>query len=271
MGMIRCHFFSEVFQTHTDITVTLPEVARDLNVQDLRCKRVLYPVIYVLHGGAEESTMWMRMSRIEEYSTRYGFISVSINGMSSAYSDMVHGYKIFTYLTEELPKFVEGVFPASPRREDRYIAGFSMGGQGALKAAFRCPEKYAASMPLCGARDIIPLFEKWESMENGPDLTAVRDALGPIAELRGGNSDLVYLAKQAAQNKGYKPRLLVACALDDYAAELTEQYHQMLTEIGMEHTYYQAPGIHDYYFVDHALAWALKNWLKLDGPQIKEA
>ena len=138
MGMIRCHFFSEVFQTHTDITVTLPEAARDLNVEDLRGKRVLYPVIYVLHGGAEESTMWMRMSRVEEYSKRYGFISVSINGMSSAYSDMVHGYKIFTYLTEELPKFVEGVFPASPRREDRYIAGFSMGGQGALKAAFRC-------------------------------------------------------------------------------------------------------------------------------------
>jgi len=271
MGMIRCHFFSEVFQTHTDITVTLPEAARDLNVEDLRGKRVLYPVIYVLHGGAEESTMWMRMSRVEEYSKRYGFISVSINGMSSAYSDMVHGYKIFTYLTEELPKFVEGVFPASPRREDRYIAGFSMGGQGALKAAFRCPEKYAASMPLCGARDIIPLFEKWQAMENGPDLTAVRDALGPIEALRDSNSDLVYLAKQATQSKGYKPRLLVACALDDYAAELTEQYHQMLTEIGIEHTYYQAPGIHDYYFVDHALEWALENWLTLAKPQIEEA
>lgn len=59
----------------------------------------------------------------------------------------------------------------------------------------------------------------------------------------------------------------MACALNDYAAELTEQYHQMLNEIGLEHTYYQAPGIHDYYFVDHALQWALENWLKLDKPQ----
>lgn len=270
MGMIRCHFFSEVFQTHTDITLTLPETAARFRAEELRGKRVLYPVIYVLHGGAEESTMWMRMSRIEEYSKRYGFISVSINGMSSAYSDMVHGYKIFTFLTEELPQFVEAMFPASPCREDRYIAGFSMGGQGTLKAAFRCPEKYAAAMPLCGARDIVPLFQKWETMENGPDLTAVRDALGPIGELRGSNSDLVYLAQQAAKAQGYKPRLLVACALNDYAAELTEQYHRMLEEIGMEHTYYQAPGIHDYYFVDHALQWALENWLKLDGPQLRE-
>jgi len=271
MGMIRCHFFSEVYQTHTDITVTLPEAAEAFDAEMLRGKRVLYPVIYVLHGGAEESTMWMRMSRIEEYSKRFGFMSVSINGMSSAYSDMAHGYKIFTFLTDELPKFVEGVFPASPRREDRYIAGFSMGGQGALKAAFRCPEKYAAAMPLCGARDIVPLFQKWESMENGPDLTAVRDALGDISKLRGSPHDLVHLARQAAQRPGYKPRLLVACALNDYAAELTEQYHQMLTEIGLEHTYYQAPGIHDYYFVDHALLWALENWLQLDKPQGKES
>ena len=271
MGMIRCHFFSEIFQTHTDITVTLPEASVAPGAEALIGKRVLYPVIYVLHGGAEESTMWMRMSRIEEYSKRFGFISVSINGMSSAYSDMLHGYKIFTFLTEELHKFIEGVFPASPCREDRFIAGFSMGGQGTLKAAFRRPELYAAAMPLCGARDIVPLFQKWETMENGPDLTAVRDALGPISELRGSNSDLVHLAKMAVQNKGCKPKLLVACALNDYAAELTEQYHQMLNEIGMEHTYYQAPGIHDYYFVDHALLWALENWLTLNAPQVKEA
>ena len=80
----------------------------------------------------------------------------------------------------------------------------------------------------------------------------------------------MHLAREAARTQGYKPRLLVACALNDYAAELTEQFHCMLDEIGLTHTYYQAPGIHDYYFVDHALQWALENWLKLDGPQVKE-
>ena len=65
MGLIRCHFFSEVFQTHTDITVTMPEAAINVGYEALRHKRVLYPVIYILHGGAAESTMWMRMSRIE--------------------------------------------------------------------------------------------------------------------------------------------------------------------------------------------------------------
>lgn len=271
MGMIRCHMFSEVFQTHTDITLTLPEAAVNPGADALKGKRVLYPVIYVLHGGAEEGTMWMRMTKLEEYSKRFNFISVSINGMSSAYSDMAHGYKIFTFLTEELPQFVEAVFPASPRREDRYVAGFSMGGQGALKCAFRRPDRYAACMPLCGARDIVQLFEKWENMENGPDLTAVRDALGPIGEMCGSVHDLVHLAREAAKNTGYRPKLLVACANDDYAAELTEEYHQLLESVGIEHTYYKAPGIHDYYFVDHALLWALENWLELGKPQVKEA
>lgn len=41
-------------------------------------------------------------------------------------------------------------------------------------------------------------------MENGPDLTAVRDALGPINQ--GSNSDL-HLARQAYQRAGLQASL----------------------------------------------------------------
>jgi len=270
MGMLRCHFFSKVLQTQTSLTMTIPDVSRMELYDSLGGKKLRFPVIYVLHGGAEDSTMWMRRTCIEKYGQQYGFMTVSIDGMSSCYSDMVHGYKFFTYLTEELPLFVEAIFPASSCMEDRFIAGFSMGGQGALKAAFRCPDKYAAAMPLCGARDIVQLFQKWEKMENGPDLTAARDALGPINELRGSEHDLVHLASLASEHKGHKPRLLVACATNDYAAELTEEFHLLLEQLGIEHTYYKAPGIHDYGFVDKALAWTLENWLTLRMPYLEE-
>lgn len=270
MGMLRCHFFSDVLQTQTSITLTIPDVSQIPLYDYIVGKKIKYPVIYVLHGGAEDSTTWSRQTCIEEYGQKYGFISVSIDGMSSCYSDMVHGYKFFTYLTVELPQFVEAIFPASSYTEDRIIAGFSMGGQGALKAAFRCPEKYAAALPLCGARDIVQLFQKWESMENGPDLTAARNALGPISELQGSEHDIVHLAHLAAKYQGYKPRLFIACATDDYAAELTEEYHLLLNQLGLEHTYYKAPGIHNYAFVDQALVWALENWLKLRSPYLEE-
>lgn len=270
MGMIRCHMFSDILQTNTTLTITLPDILPLPDADQLLQREIRFPVIYVLHGGAEDSTHWMRRTRIESYGQQYGFMSVSIDGMSSSYSNMVHGYKFFDYLTEELPLFVEAMFPASACMEDRYIAGFSMGGQGALKAAFRCPERYAAAMPLCGARDIVALFQKWEAMEHGPDLTAARNSLGVISELRGSEHDLVHLAKQAATYSGHRPKLFVACATNDYAAELTEEYHQLLDSLGLEHLYYKAPGIHDYYFVDHALGWALENWLHLRNPYVEE-
>lgn len=271
MGLLQCRFFSDILQTNTSITVTIPEVTRLPEFHQLGAgKRVQFPVMYVLHGGTDDSTYWMRKTRIEEYGQRYGFMTVSLDAFSSCYSNMVHGYRYFDFLTEELPRFVEGMFPASTEREDRIIAGFSMGGQGTLKAAFLRPEQYGAAMPLCGARDIVSLFEKWESMENGPDLTAARNALGPIGELRGSVHDLVHLARAAGAYKEKLPPLFVACANDDYAAELTEEYHQLLCEVGIEHTYFKAPGIHDYYFVDRTLKYALDNWLKLRGPRLKE-
>lgn len=270
MGFLRCHFYSKVLQTQTSLTMTIPDVSRMPLYDLLDGKKLRFPVIYVLHGGAEDSTTWMRRTSIEEYGQQYGFMTVSIDGMSSCYSDMVHGYKFFTYLTQELPLFVEALFPASSCMEDRIIAGFSMGGQGSLKAAFRCPDNYAAAMPLCGARDIVQLFQKWEKMENGPDLSAARDALGPISELRGSEHDLVHLAHLASKRKGHKPRLFVACATNDYAAELTEEFHVLLDRLGIEHTYYKAPGVHDYGFVDQALVWALENWLTLRAPYLQE-
>lgn len=54
---------------------------------------------------------------------------------TSFYTDMVYGHQYFTFVSEELPKFVRAIFPLSDKREDNFVAGMSMGGYGALKLA----------------------------------------------------------------------------------------------------------------------------------------
>ena len=49
---------------------------------------------------------------------------------------------------------MEAFFPFSNRREDRFVAGLSMGGYGAFKIAINLPERYAAGASLSGALDI---------------------------------------------------------------------------------------------------------------------
>ena len=251
MAVIRWQHFSNVLKLHTSFTMTLPEP----NGQSKR-----YPLLYLLHGGTENATTWLREANVEAISERFQLATVSIDGQSSAYVDMQHGGKYFTYLTEELPDLLRTRTLYSGKPEDTLIAGFSMGGQGALRVAYRYPERYAACIALSGARDMIPLFEKWSMMQNGPDLSGVVDALGPIDQLRGSDNDILTLAARAVQSGKPLPRFYLACGNEDYAVALSDAYHDYLLSIGLTHAYYKAAGIHGYPFAEQALIWSLQQW-----------
>lgn len=250
MAVIRWHHPSQVLRLQTSLTLTLPEP----ETMNPCC-----PLLYLLHGGTENATTWLRETAIEALSQQYGMVTVSIDGLNSAYVNMRHGGKYFTYLTEELPAFLRRHLSLSPSK--RMIGGFSMGGQGALRAALRRPELYDACFALSGARDTVPLFRQWAAMENGPDLSGVEDALGPLEEMRESEDDLVTAARNAARRNFPLPALYLACAEDDYAASLSQAFHEMMLSIGLNHQYFQSPGIHDYRFAEKALRWALKDFL----------
>ncbi len=249
MSFIRCRFFSPLLRQHTSLHAAFPG--------SLIGRQSSFPLLYLLHGGTEDSTIWFREANVEALADKYGLFIVSIDAMSSSYADMRHGLPYFTFLTEELPAFLCRRFPVSPLRRDTYIGGLSMGGSGALKAAFRRPDLYDACISISGARDMVPLYKKWESMENGPDLRGVADAVGPIDEIYGSENDLLFLARQAAKHPADLPALYLACGAEDYARALSDDYHEFLIQLGLRHHYDLSPGTHSYAFGDGALDRAL--------------
>ena len=59
-------------------------------------------------------------------------------------------YKMYTYVTEELPALIEANLPAAPGLKS--ICGHSMGGHGALTIAFKSPDAWASTSafaPIC--------------------------------------------------------------------------------------------------------------------------
>ena len=52
-------------------------------------------------------------------------------------------YRMWSYVTEELPKLVAELFPVDAARQS--ILGHSMGGHGALTVALRHPDRYRAA------------------------------------------------------------------------------------------------------------------------------
>jgi S-formylglutathione hydrolase FrmB len=107
-----------------------------------------------LHGLSDNDTAWLRGTSIERYVEPLGLAVVMPQVHRSFYSDEVGGPRFWTFLSEELPAVVASFFRLSPRREDTFVAGLSMGGYGALKWALRQPERFAAAASLSGALDL---------------------------------------------------------------------------------------------------------------------
>jgi S-formylglutathione hydrolase FrmB len=66
------------------------------------------------------------------------------NGENSFYADYLDGSRRYEQLVvDEIPRYVEEKYRALTDRRHRALGGVSMGGYGALKIAFKYPDRYA--------------------------------------------------------------------------------------------------------------------------------
>lgn len=140
-----------------DVSILLPEKERMEDVEQGKKgetfgKNKKYQTLYLLHGFTGDHLSYLRTSKIERYADEHQIMVVMPSVYNSAYTDMKYGLDYFSYLTEELTDFVERNFPAATKRENRFIAGMSMGGYGAYKWGLTCPENLRQSEAL---RDLI--------------------------------------------------------------------------------------------------------------------
>ncbi|MFI6796018.1 alpha/beta hydrolase [Streptosporangium canum] len=131
-----------------DITVSSPSVNAMLPVRLLvprgwskKAKRT-WPVLYMLHGGADNYTAWTRMTDIAAMTENVDAIIVMPEaGRAGNYTDWYNGGKggapaWETFHTYELRRLLETGYRAGSRRA---VAGLSMGAYGAMKYAARHP------------------------------------------------------------------------------------------------------------------------------------
>lgn len=144
-------------------------------------------------------------------------------------------YRMYSYVTEELPALLAAHFPADTARQG--ITGHSMGGHGAMVAALRNPDRYrslSAFAPIC-APSRCPWGQKAFTGYLGPDpetwrrydaceLVGASGWRGPIL-VDQGDAD-PYLEQQLQPE-----RLREACASAGVELELRYQP-------GYDHSYY---------------------------------
>jgi len=256
LARIEAHIYSEVLAMDTTVHVILPQ-ERQPYIEDRPLK-----VLWLLHGGSGDETAWFRMSAAERYAVDYGISMIAPNGMNSCFTDMAHGERFFTYLTEELPSVLSRLFPRlSTERSDNFIAGYSNGGYGCLKAGLGCPERYAAIGAFsAGNKADVPFAN------DGSPKAHLRMLAFGDGDLKNTENDLQYLAIQALRRHAPLPAIYHACGQMDPWRDLNEILQRFFS--GLEgnpfrYTYRQADGFgHTWEFWEKELLSFL-DWLGL--------
>lgn len=255
MALLQCDFFSEALGLSTSMNVILPQqTSAQMIGMESSEKKEKYPVLYLLHGLSDDHTIWLRRTSIERYVASLGIAVVMPAVHRSFYADMKCGGKYWTFISEELPAIVKSFFPISDKREDTFVAGLSMGGYGAFKLAFSCPEKFAAAASLSGVMDVGFGVERWpEEFEW---------MFGDLSTLPGSKNDLFALSSNLVEKGLSCPQLFQCCGTEDFLYDENVKFRDHLNTLGLDAHYQEKPGVHEWGFWDDMIQDVLK-WLPL--------
>jgi putative tributyrin esterase len=257
MALIDCKFFSETLGMCSSMRVILPESTR-ARIGEAAVSRAGqpafsgHPTLYLLHGMSDDETIWSRSTSVERYAAALGLAVVMPNVHRSFYTNMLHGYRYWDFVSQELLEKARSFFPLSRAREDNFVAGLSMGGHGAFKLALRQPETFSAAASLSGVADATEFRDS-----RALDYQLIFGGTGPE---RGSEHDLFHLATALASTAALRPRLYQCCGTEDFLLAQNRALREHLQPLGYDYLYEEGPGDHDWAYWDQSIQRVLK-WL----------
>lgn len=245
MALLRIDHVPETVKVNLPLDIILPDPGKMGGVPVAKRK-----VLYLLHGLSDDASAWGRYSSIETIAGIYGLVVVMPSAGRSFYIDQPNGQKYFTYLTEELPRYLEDVFGIKPRREGTFIAGNSMGGYGAIKAALLHPELYSAAASFSGvlAIAILQLLPQTD-----PRRAEFALLFGELENLVGGEHDPAVWLERAAKHPSRVPRLYLSVSRQEDIYPLSGMFHAACRSAGVWSDYHEDDGAHDWFFWDRQI------------------
>ncbi len=266
MALIHYNFDSRELGRKTDLLVILPDVEWNEKNQGKK-----YQILYLLHGGGEDYTCYVRYTNIEKWAEKYQLAVVMPDAENSSYMNMVHGDRFYSYISEELPNLMQSVFPLSRSKKDHFVAGFSMGANGTLHWAMDKPEFFQAAAVMSGgsgfgesARYIMP-----GKADSQADI--FHCPFGGIEHLAGSDGDVYMLARKMAETKPREqwPALFSAVGKEDFMYPGSCRFKKYLDSIGVPMELHTGAGGHSWDFWNEWLPKILE-WFGLAGTLVEE-
>lgn len=194
-----------------------------------------YPVVYLLHGYGGDEKAWLTCTpKLPEYASQMRMIIVCPDGKNSWYFDSpIDSTMCYeTYVSTELPAYIDSKYNTIADPKGRAISGLSMGGHGALRLAFRHPGTFGAAGSTSGGVDIRPFPGKWK----------IAQALGPYAGNKKRWDENTVMTMVDAIPSGMP--IIFDCGKSDIFIKENTKLHQELVKRQIPHSYDSGPGAH---------------------------
>ncbi|OQA13141.1 MAG: Carbohydrate acetyl esterase/feruloyl esterase precursor [Chloroflexi bacterium ADurb.Bin360] len=244
MALLRLDHCPETVKVTLPLYVILPDPG-NMDGQPVAQRKVLY----LLHGLSDDGSAWQRYTAIEALAAAYGLVVIMPSVGRSFYTDQPNGQCYFSYLTDELPCYLADVFGLAPRREDTFIAGNSMGGYGAFKAALLRPELYAAAASFSGVLSLE--FLRTHPQDSRRD--EFSQLFGDLERLSGSAHDPAAWLQRAAQEPSALPYLYIAVGRQEDLYPLSGLFHAACQTLGLRSEYHEEDGRHDWFLWDRQI------------------
>lgn len=208
-----------------------------------------HPVIYLLHGLTGHFNNWTDATKVEEYALNHKFIIVTPEGDNGWYTDSVSKAtdKYESYIVKELILEIDAKYRTIANRDNRMIAGLSMGGYGATKFGLKYPEMFSLVGAFSGALGAASFTEK-NAATAGRGIDAI---MGPEGGEGRAANDIFKLVREMTPEKiNALPFVYQSCGNQDFLIQNNRDFMMLMVEKKVPHEYRQRPGVHDWVFWD---------------------
>ena len=200
-----------------------------------------FPVLYLLHGYGGHYSDWCEKTRIVDYAKSYDEIIVIPEGENGWYVNNYTNPKMQweNYIIEDLIPYVDAHYRTINSREERAVAGLSMGGYGAMFLGLKHHEMFAAVASLSGVvgsadmkRWDKPLTKSKQTRKENPGVQrAILDDFGPVKNPARKDEDPFLLIRKLAPENC--PQLYLAIGWGDSLLGENREFVALLAQLKM--------------------------------------
>lgn len=242
-GDIKC----KSLQRRTSINVILPAD----NIHFLSDTEEIVPqpykTLYLLHGLYGSDDIFLANTSIQKFAEDYGIAIVIPCGENSFYLDNKKAHAYYgEYVGQELLDITRNIFPLSDNREDTFIAGFSMGGYGAIRNGLKYSKNFSKIGMISAALitdDIVDYTVDDNVLRSN---SFYESCFGDLDKIKNSDKDPKYLI----ENTENIPDIFMACGVDDFLYDKNVEFYEFLESKDINAEFMQSPGEHTWDFCD---------------------